>query len=120
MITGYDKLQAIWRCVALGLLLVVSFHAFAPSDAPIASQSGSAFSAFTSDVALGCREQTAAQQKLRSDTPAPPVFTPSLSLAPSIAAADRDHGISWQWSTGPPIRSVARHTPLNPRAPPFV
>lgn len=120
MIIGYHKLQAIWRYIALALVLVVSVHALAPNNAPTAPESGAAFNAFTLDVSLGCREQAAAEQKFRADNPAPPPDIPPLSLAAQVVHADRGLGNSKYCRKGTPSGAVAQYTPLNPRAPPFV
>lgn len=93
---GLNRLQTIWRGVTLAVLLVVSLHTIAPIDLSVGPQSGSAFSAFTGDVALACREQTASQQKLRSDKPEPPVLVLPTRIALDSVSFNPDSEVCWQ------------------------
>lgn len=104
------------RLIGALLVLVALTYAALPAAPQFEPQSGSAFSASTVDVAVGCgRHQV--ETRVVPDRPAPPVpdCAPTLALTslelPSAIVPDRYR------ARAPPIPEPAL-SPLNPRAPP--
>ena len=118
MAKEYEGLRKIWRHVTLAVLLVISAHIVIPMEMPLAAKSGSAFSAFTADVALGCREHAASRQEYQPDDWLPPVVPVLRSLSPEWETVAGGPDVTWQGPAGPPPRAKGQYTPLNPRAPP--
>jgi hypothetical protein len=108
-----------WLCALL--VLVALAYAVLPDGAPFVRASGSAFSATTSDVAVGCGIRPAIERRVVPDRPAPPPLPPPrctvsvAALAPAALPASLHHS---QRTRAPPVALPALLTPLSPRAPP--
>lgn len=106
-----------WLCAVL--VLVALAYAVLPDGTPLARASGSAFSATTSDVAVGCTVRPEIERRVVPDRPAPPppprCPVSVAELAPAPAPPSLHYG---QSTRAPPIALPSLLTPLSPRAPP--
>jgi hypothetical protein len=106
-----------WLCALL--VLVALAYAVLPDGPPLARVSGSAFSATTTDVAVGCGVRPEIERRVVPDRPAPPppprcaVTVAALAPMPVAAFLEYNHG-----ARAPPVSLPAILTPLSPRAPP--
>lgn len=99
------------------LLAIVATHALTPLSFRLEPTSGSAFSASTTDVAIGCSERKATERKSLpanegAGTAALRPEPPALEIAPQPPFVGGGFG-----ATGPPTFERTC-SPLNPRAPP--
>ena len=109
-----------WLCAFL--VLVAMAYAMLPDGGPpLARASGSAFSAATSDVAVGCTIRPEIDRRVWPDRPAPPPLprcaVSVAILAPVAVPASLPDG---HHSRAPPASLRALLTPLGSRAPPAV
>src|SRR5690606_1747201 len=99
--------------------LLALVYAVLPDGPPLARASGSAFSATTSDVALGCGISPEIERRVMPDRPAPPppprCAITVAALAPVPVPASSQHA---ERTGAPPVSLPALLTPLSPRAPP--
>ncbi|HTM94955.1 MAG TPA: hypothetical protein VL100_03935 [Croceibacterium sp.] len=106
-----------WLCAFLVLVALV--YAVLPDGLPLAQVSGSAFSASTRDVAIGCTVRPEIERRALPDRPAPPppprcaVSVAVLAAMPALASLAYNHR-----ARAPPVSLPALLTPLSPRAPP--
>lgn len=118
MSVAMDMKRGFWRLICTLLVLIAAAHAVLPTGQPLQRASGSAFSASTAEVAVGCgtRVEERRQALPQNPPPAPsgclaeyqplPVQLPGRPFAPRPDAR------------GPPLAETT-FSPLNPRAPPF-
>lgn len=116
---GLDRTRMVWRGVTLVTLLVIALHALIPIRMSFEPESGSAFSAFTSDVSLSCGQKAADEKKVVPADPVPPFRVELKALAIKKADDNCRRFASWPRSIGPPSADTT-YLPLNPRAPPAV
>ena len=110
-------IRTIRFAIATVLLLVVVFHATAPSSQPLERASGSAFSAATVDVSLAPPQQFETERRLAGIVPVPLVPTPPLLRFSHFAPTVDDVPHARPDVRGPPARPIEA-SPLAPRAPP--
>ncbi|KPL68578.1 hypothetical protein SZ64_10960 [Erythrobacter sp. SG61-1L] len=117
MSVAMDMKRGAWRWICTLLVLVAAMHAVLPSGQPLQRVSGSAFSASTSDVAVGFGTR-AEERRQAQPQPAPlpvarlAVFRPLALQLPGRPFAPRPE------TRGPPLFETTL-SPLSPRAPPF-
>ncbi|MBO9499739.1 MAG: hypothetical protein J7496_15555 [Novosphingobium sp.] len=116
MIAASAPKRLALRLIAALLVLVAATHAVLPAGPQAELRSGSAFSAATVDVAIGCDRQRIETRAL-PDRPAPPVpdcapvlvALPARNLVIALPLRSRSHA---------PPQPAPALSPLNPRAPP--
>ncbi|MCP5403740.1 MAG: hypothetical protein H6917_15320 [Novosphingobium sp.] len=112
-----NRTRMIWRGVTLVTLLVIALHALIPIRMTFEPAPGSAFSAFTSDVSVGCGQRAAVERKAVPADPSPPVQVETGALAIDVVDDNCRRFASWPRSIGPPSADTT-YRPLNPQAPP--
>jgi hypothetical protein len=106
-----------WLCACL--VLVALAYAVLPDGLPLARVSGSAFSATTSDVAVGCGVRPEVERRAVPDRPAPPPPPRCAVSVAALAPAPVPASLHYNRNTrAPPVSLPALLTPLSPRAPP--
>ena len=118
MVVTWDAMRRIWQGVTVIALLTVAIHAFVPMKASAEPVSGSVFSAFTSDVAIGFSHRTEVEKKFAPAEPEPPVLIESDMARAEFVDDSSRRFASWPRSIGPPSCDTTC-LPLNPRAPPI-
>lgn len=106
-----------WLCAFL--VLVALAYALLPDGPPLARVSGSAFSATTSDVAVGCGVRPEVERRTVPDRPAPPPPPRCAVSVAALAPAPVPASLHYRQRTrAPPAALPALLTSLSPRAPP--
>jgi hypothetical protein len=107
-----------WLCAFL--VLVALAYAALPHGLPLARASGSAFSATTSDMGVGCGVRLEIDRRVVPDRPAPPPPPQRCAVAIALAApAPVAASVPYiQRTRAPPVALPTLLTPLSPRAPP--
>jgi len=109
------------RLLCAFLALIALGYALLPEEPSFARASGSAFSAATSDVAIGCGIRPELERRALPDRPPPPLPLPRCAVAlatldPVIAPAQPENRERFT----APVSLLSLLTPLSPRAPPAV
>ena len=109
--------QSVRRIVVALLLLVAATHATLPVGTPLELESGSAFSAATAEVALGCAPRVTVERQALPGHSAPPMAACGAAPTPfagTVRATAPTHGYEAQ----APPRFLALFPQSSPRAPP--
>lgn len=109
--------QSVRRLVAALLLLVAAAHATLPVGRPLELGSGSAFSAATAEVALGCAARVTVERQALPDHSAPPAAICGAAPTPFAATVRATAPVHAYEAQAPP-RFLALFPQSSPRAPP--
>ena len=105
------------RAIAALLFAVVALHATLPVGAPLERSAGSAFSASTADVALGCTSRSVSERKALPDQSAPTIPQDCAVSAEPLAVSDPAAAPARTYDAQAPPAFLALVPQSGPRAP---
>ncbi len=118
MSVAMDMKRGAWRWICTLLVLIAAAHAVLPAGQPMQRVSGSAFSASTADVAVGCSTR-AEERRQAQPQPAPPLPAACVTQNRPLAAQLPSRPFAPRPDTrGPPLFETTLFL-LSPRAPPL-